>query len=67
MKTAKYYVAIIHDKDKGYTGYICRAHSKKQMKERGMNMRLDWVRYNTRNEAVVQTSDCEQIKETNLA
>lgn len=22
--------------------YICEAESKKQMKERGMNMRLDW-------------------------
>jgi len=67
MKTAKYYVAIVHDKDKGYTGYICKAYSKKQMRDRGMNMRLDWSRYNTKSEAEAQTADCSEVRETILA
>ena len=42
MKT---YIAFVYDGVE--KAYICQAENKKQMKSAGMNMKLDWIAYDS--------------------
>lgn len=47
--------------------YVCQAVSKKQMKFAGMNMKLDWVRHNSYNEALASLLGYEIKRECNIS
>lgn len=49
--------------------FICEAYSKKQMKNAGMNMKLDWVEYESYEKAFdfISCSDLELKNATNVS
>lgn len=76
MSTKVYtYVASAGIGENGEEFYVCHACSKYQMVYAGMNIRLDWVRYNSREEAleaikgfpIKRESDVSNVNVSNLS
>lgn len=52
MKKVFTYVAEADFENQEQQFYICHAYNKEQMKYAGMNMKLEWARYGSRDEAL---------------
>lgn len=61
------YIASAGVGDNGEEFYVCQACNKEQMKYAGMNMKLDWMRYNSRNEALGELQGYPIKRETNVS
>lgn len=61
------YVASAGIGNDGQEFYICHACNKEQMRYAGMNMKLNWIRYNSRNEALGLIQGFVIKRETNVS
>lgn len=69
MGTAKVYVYVASAGvgNNGEEFYVCRSCSKKQMRYAGMNMTLEWIRYDSRDEALEEIGGCLIKRETDVS
>lgn len=68
MNTKVYtYVASAGIGENGEEFYVCHARSKNQMVYAGMNKRLDWIRYNSKEEALEAIKWCHIKRESDVS